>query len=127
MLTSCLAWRVVLASLAERRLPLTFCATCGVNPSTRDVREQLEQQVVVEPLAEGAFGIAVLPVSIRVVVDTVLAELDPVFDEMYATGGRGRVPPDMLLKATVLTAMYTIRSRLRPVPSFGRGSAKMVS
>lgn len=47
---------------------------------------------------------------IRVVVDAVLAELDPVFDEMYATGGRRSVPPEQLLKATVLMAMYSIRS-----------------
>ncbi len=48
--------------------------------------------------------------KIRVVVDAVLAELDPIFDEMYATSGRRSVPPEMLLKATVLMAMYSIRS-----------------
>jgi transposase len=48
--------------------------------------------------------------KIRVVVDAVLAELDPIFDEMYATGGRRSVPPEQLLKATVLMAMYSIRS-----------------
>lgn len=48
--------------------------------------------------------------KIRVVVDAVLAELDPVFDEMYATSGRRSVPPETLLKATVLMAMYSIRS-----------------
>lgn len=29
---------------------------------------------------------------------------------MYATGGRRSVPPEALLKATVLMAMYSIRS-----------------
>ena len=48
--------------------------------------------------------------KIRVVVDAVLAELDPIFDEMYATSGRRSVPPEHLLKATVLMAMYSIRS-----------------
>jgi len=48
--------------------------------------------------------------KIRVVVDAVLAELDPVFDRMYAAGGRRSVPPEALLKATVLMAMYSIRS-----------------
>ena len=48
--------------------------------------------------------------KIRVVVDTILDELDPVFDGMYATGGRTSVPPEALLKATVLMAMYSIRS-----------------
>jgi transposase len=47
---------------------------------------------------------------IRVVVDTVLADLDHVFDGMYAKGGRASVPPETLLKATVLMAMYSIRS-----------------
>jgi transposase len=48
--------------------------------------------------------------KIRVVVDAVLAELDPVFDEMHATSGRRSVPPEVLLKATVLMAMYSIAS-----------------
>ncbi|HEY6397909.1 MAG TPA: transposase [Solirubrobacteraceae bacterium] len=48
--------------------------------------------------------------KIRVVVDAVLADLDPIFDAMYATGGRHSVPPETLLKATVLMAMYSIRS-----------------
>jgi transposase len=47
---------------------------------------------------------------IRVIVDSVLAELDDVFDEMYATSGRSSVPPESLLKATILMAMYSIRS-----------------
>jgi transposase len=47
---------------------------------------------------------------IRVVVDAVLTELDPVFEQMYAAGGRRSVPPETLLKATVLMAMYSIRS-----------------
>jgi transposase len=48
--------------------------------------------------------------KIRVVVDAVLADLDPIFETMYATGGRRSVPPEQLLKATVLMAMYSIRS-----------------
>jgi transposase len=47
---------------------------------------------------------------IRVVVDAVLADLDGTFDAMYAAGGRRSVPPEVLLKATVLMAMYSIRS-----------------
>jgi transposase len=47
---------------------------------------------------------------IRAVVDVVLGEMDAVFDGMYATGGRASVPPETLLKATVLMAMYSIRS-----------------
>ena len=47
---------------------------------------------------------------IRVVVDAVLADLDDTFEAMYSTGGRPSVPPEMLLKATVLMAMYSMRS-----------------
>jgi transposase len=47
---------------------------------------------------------------IRAVVDAVLAELDGTFEAMYAVGGRTSVPPEALLKATVLMAMYSIRS-----------------
>lgn len=47
---------------------------------------------------------------IRVVVDAVLAELDDTFDAMYASSGRRSIPPETLLKATVLMAMYSIRS-----------------
>jgi transposase len=47
---------------------------------------------------------------IRRVVDDVLAELDAEFDVMYAGTGRRSVPPESLLKATVLMALYSIRS-----------------
>lgn len=47
---------------------------------------------------------------IRVVVDAVLAELDDAFEAMYSAQGRPSVPPEMLLKATVLMAMYSMRS-----------------
>jgi transposase len=47
---------------------------------------------------------------IRAVVDAVLVELDETFDAMYSPAGRRSVPPEVLLKATVLMAMYSIRS-----------------
>ena len=47
---------------------------------------------------------------IRKVVDAVLAELDGEFWAMYSALGRPSVPPEQLLKATVLMAMYSIRS-----------------
>jgi transposase len=47
---------------------------------------------------------------IRKVVDDVLAELDGEFEGMYAASGRPSVPPEQLLKATVLMALYSIRS-----------------
>jgi transposase len=47
---------------------------------------------------------------IRVVVDAVLAELDGEFESMYSAIGRPSVPPEQLLKATVLMALYSVRS-----------------
>jgi transposase len=47
---------------------------------------------------------------IRKVVDDVLADLDAEFGAMYARTGRPSVPPEQLLKATVLMAMYSMRS-----------------
>src|SRR5271156_5376982 len=43
-------------------------------------------------------------------VDTVLEKLSPLFDELYANEGRGSIPPEQLLKARVLTALYSVRS-----------------
>lgn len=47
---------------------------------------------------------------IREVVDRLLADLSPVFDEMYADRGRPSIPPEHLLKSTLLMALYSIRS-----------------
>jgi transposase len=47
---------------------------------------------------------------IREVVEAVLRELDGEFDAMYSRTGRPSVPPEQLLKATVLMALYSIRS-----------------
>jgi transposase len=47
---------------------------------------------------------------IRVVVDAVLAGMGDTFDAMYAAGGRRSVPPETLLKSSVLMALYSIRS-----------------
>ena len=43
-------------------------------------------------------------------VDAVLKKLSPLFGELYAAGGRDSIPPEHLLKARVLTALYSIRS-----------------
>jgi transposase len=47
---------------------------------------------------------------IRTVVEAVLRELDSELTSMYAVTGRPSVPPEVLLKSTVLMAMYSIRS-----------------
>ena len=47
---------------------------------------------------------------IRKVIDGVLAEMDGEFDAMYSRIGRPSVPPEQLLKATILMALYSVRS-----------------
>ena len=42
--------------------------------------------------------------------DAALAELSPVFDAMYAAGGRPSIPPERLLKASLLISLYSVRS-----------------
>lgn len=49
---------------------------------------------------------------IKALVDEALRGLSPLFDEMYAAEGRPSVPPERLLKAKVLQALYTIRSEV---------------
>src|SRR5215217_4046449 len=42
--------------------------------------------------------------------DQALAELSSVFDRIYAAGGRPSIPPERRLKASLLIALYSIRS-----------------
>jgi transposase len=50
------------------------------------------------------------PRIIKRLADSALAELSPVFDRIYAAGGRPSIPPERLLKAGLLIALYSIRS-----------------
>lgn len=43
-------------------------------------------------------------------VDEVLKKLSPLFDQLYAADGRESIPPEQLLKARVLIALYSVRS-----------------
>src|SRR5271169_1067733 len=43
-------------------------------------------------------------------VDAVLLKLSPLFNALYAGEGRASIPPEQLLKARVLTALYSVRS-----------------
>ncbi len=47
---------------------------------------------------------------IKRLADSALAELSPGFDRLYAAGGRPSIPPERLLKASLLIALYSIRS-----------------
>lgn len=48
--------------------------------------------------------------KIKPLVDRALNELSPIFNQMYAEIGRPSIPPEHLLKACLLIALYSIRS-----------------
>ena len=48
--------------------------------------------------------------TIKRFADRALAELSPTFDTMYRTGGRPSIPPERLLKASLLISLYSVRS-----------------
>jgi transposase len=48
--------------------------------------------------------------QIKPIVDRALAELSPTFNQMYAAVGRPSIPPEHLLKGSLLIALYSIRS-----------------
>jgi transposase len=47
---------------------------------------------------------------IKPIVEAALARLSPLFDAMYAERGRPSIPPEHLLKASLLIALYSVRS-----------------
>lgn len=47
---------------------------------------------------------------IRELVDEILDGLSPLFAQMYSDRGRPSIPPEQLLKATLLMAFYSVRS-----------------
>ena len=48
--------------------------------------------------------------AIKTHVDAVLKNLSPLFADLYAAEGAPSIPPEQLLKARVLTALYSVRS-----------------
>lgn len=48
--------------------------------------------------------------SIKKLADEALAQLSPIFEEMYAGGGRPSIPPERLLKGSLIQALFSIRS-----------------
>lgn len=48
--------------------------------------------------------------SIKALADEALARLSPTFDAMYSAIGRPSIPPERLLKASLLMALYSVRS-----------------
>ena len=47
---------------------------------------------------------------IKPMVDRALAQMSSTFDRMYAADGRPSIPPEHLLKACLLMALYSVRS-----------------
>ena len=48
--------------------------------------------------------------TIKIIVDDALERLSPEFDQMYSKVGRASVPPERLLKASLLIGLYSVRS-----------------
>jgi len=48
--------------------------------------------------------------QIKPIVEAALAKLSPTFDRMYAESGRPSIPPEHLLKACLLIALFSVRS-----------------
>src|SRR6266487_5610926 len=47
---------------------------------------------------------------LRAMVETILGELSPQFDQLYSKVGRPSIPPERLLRALLLQVLYSIRS-----------------
>ena len=48
--------------------------------------------------------------QIKALAEVALQELSPRFEQMYSEVGRPSIPPERLLKASLLMALYTVRS-----------------
>jgi transposase len=57
--------------------------------------------------------------AIRKVCDAALKRLCPIFDSMYSDVGRPSIAPEVVLKAQVLMALYSIRSERQVVEQIG--------
>src|SRR6266404_2720183 len=47
---------------------------------------------------------------LQAMVDTILGELSPQFDQLYSKVGRPSIPPEHLLRALLLQVLYSVRS-----------------
>jgi len=48
--------------------------------------------------------------KVKTIANTLIAELDPLFDSIYSSEGRPSIAPEYLLRASILQILYTIRS-----------------
>src|SRR5437764_14432996 len=47
---------------------------------------------------------------VRAMTDEILNSMSPLFDALYAEGGRPSIPPEKLLRAQLLQMLYSVRS-----------------
>src|SRR3954464_6594841 len=47
---------------------------------------------------------------VRAMTDEILSNMSPLFDAMYAEGGRPSIPPEKLLRAQLLQMFFSVRS-----------------
>lgn len=48
--------------------------------------------------------------KLRILVDTILAQLDNLLSSRYAEGARASIPPERILRASLLQVIYSVRS-----------------
>ena len=61
---------------------------------------------------------------VKELVDAAVTQLSPLFDEMYSAIGRPSIPPERLLKVSLLMALYTVRWLPRAPESKTAASAR---
>jgi transposase len=71
-------------------------------------RRQRAMLMIMEP-GDGVPGEHPLR-GVKELADAALGQLSPLFDERYSLIGRPAIPPERLLKASLLLALYTVRS-----------------
>jgi len=53
--------------------------------------------------------------KLRVLVDAILKEMDALLGSRYAPSGRESIPPERLLRASLLQVVYSVRSERLPM------------
>ena len=86
-----------------------FLGKCELEADMRGNQDHQEEVFSYIPL-EKRVGAEHPLRKIRAMADRALAELGPWLDRLYSQTGRPSVPPEQLLRALMLQALYTIRS-----------------
>src|SRR5215208_2135512 len=107
--------RMCVPLLGRPRLPDAACATvpCGDQPLEAELmRGRRSQQITMLAFIDLEERVPTgHPLrTIKRLADEALADLSSTFDRMYAENGRPSIPPERLLKASLLIALYSVRS-----------------